>query len=97
MMEDRTTLSVPQIAELCNVSPSTVAYWIRTSALPAHRIGRTYAISSKQLVRFLKKKGRQVPATLIGESTVSLFGRDHLTLAGSFFRVLLRKKSVKAV
>ena len=46
--------TICQIASLCRVSDKTVRRWIARGELVAHRLGRQWRISEKDLDTFLK-------------------------------------------
>ena len=58
-------LSVLDISEICAVARSTVSCWIAKKALPAHRFGKKYFVSSEDLILFLKFTSRPVPQVLL--------------------------------
>ena len=64
MAEKNCTLSVSEIAKLCEVGHSTVGYWVRTNKLIAHRDGGSYRVPIEELLIFLKACGRRVPPDL---------------------------------
>jgi excisionase family DNA binding protein len=49
-------LTVAEVAERCRVDPKTVRRWIATKQLPAHRLGRVWRVSERDLRRFLNER-----------------------------------------
>ncbi len=52
--ESQSFWTIPQIAAHCQVSTKTVRRWIVSGELVAHRLGRQWRISEKDLDTFLK-------------------------------------------
>ncbi len=49
-------LTIPEVAELLQVSTKTVRRMIASGDLPAHRLGRQWRIGPAELERFLRSK-----------------------------------------
>ncbi len=58
------TVSVPEAANICGVTRSTINNWINTKKLYARRSGRNYSVPKKELLLFLKSAGRTIPPEL---------------------------------
>ena len=60
-------ITLPQAAKLCNISRSTMGYWIREGHLRAERRGKNYGIPIQELMVLLKAKGLPIPKELSKE------------------------------
>ena len=49
-------LTIPEAAELCRVSDKTVRRWIKSTELPAARLGNQWRIRPKDLQRFFDSR-----------------------------------------
>lgn len=49
-------LKISKTAEICNVSEKTVWRWIKSGALPAHRLGGQWRVAPKDLNAFLRER-----------------------------------------
>lgn len=49
-------LTVAEVAERCRVDPKTVRRWIATKELAAHKLGRVWRVSERDLRRFLSER-----------------------------------------
>jgi len=54
MITKEKTVSVPQAASLCDVTRSTVGYWINTKKLNPESSRQNYSLSAKELFFFLR-------------------------------------------
>ena len=64
MNKTEETISVSEAAELLNATRGTISYWIKRKKLCANRVGRNYKIPLKELYRYLKSSGREIPSAL---------------------------------
>jgi excisionase family DNA binding protein len=54
--DDDRLLAVRDVAQRCRVDPKTVLRWITTKQLAAHKLGRVWRISPRDLRRFLSER-----------------------------------------
>ena len=52
-MTDDETLTLPQIADLLGVNPSTVRWWVSQKRLPARMVGRRWLVRRADLEHML--------------------------------------------
>jgi len=73
-MNTQETISVPEAAELCGVSRSTISNWIQAKRLFARRSGKVYTIQKIDLLLLLEAMGKPIPKKLEnGKFTRPLF------------------------
>ena len=48
-------LSIPKVAELCDVSVTTVRRWITANEFTTHRFGRQIRVDHHDLERFIER------------------------------------------
>jgi excisionase family DNA binding protein len=49
-------LTLPQIAELLSLNPSTIRLWVNEKRLPAHRVGRKWFVRRADLEQLLEQQ-----------------------------------------
>jgi excisionase family DNA binding protein len=54
-MTTKSTLTVPEAADLMNVHPNTVFKLIESGAIPAAKIGRAYVILTKDAMAYIEQ------------------------------------------
>jgi excisionase family DNA binding protein len=63
MPSDEERLTLPQIAELLGVNPSTVRHWVNLGRLPAEKQGRKWVVQRSEVERLLATRHRRQAVT----------------------------------
>ena len=49
-------LTIPKVANTCEVSEKTIRRWIKSGDLPAHKLGAQWRVAPRDLNHFLQER-----------------------------------------